>query len=113
MRDATAGVEPALAQALADELVTLTRVLADLAFDLAARPETLRHHMHSLQDIDRITQAQLGIADLLRSSAPTERRLEAVTLEALGASIGAALGRYRREGWPTEPEIDPGVDKAA
>ncbi|MCU6454297.1 hypothetical protein LPN01_09415 [Sphingomonas sp. A2-49] len=102
----TAGVEPALAHALADELVAITGWLADLAFDLAARPETLRHHMHSLQDIDRITQAQIAIADLLRSPAPTDRRLEVVTLEALSASIRSALGRYRREGWPTEPEID-------
>lgn len=102
----TGGVEPALAHALADELVAITGLLADLAYDLAARPETLRHHMHSLQDIDRITQSQLAIADLLRSSQTTERRLEVVTLEALGASIAGALGRYRREGLPTEPDID-------
>ncbi len=99
-------VEPAFAHALADELVGLTTLLADLAFDLAGNPATLRHHMHSLQGVDRITQAQLAIADMLRSSAPVDQRVEAVTLEELGASVRESLGRYRREGIPTEPSVD-------
>ena len=100
------GVEPALAHALADELVGLTGLLADLAFDLAGNPETLRHHMHSLQAVDRITQAQLAVADLLRSAAPMEQRLAAVTLEELGASVRDAVARYRRDGVPTETIVD-------
>lgn len=101
-----AGVEPALAHALADALVALTAQLADLAFDLASRPDTLRHHMHSLQAVDRITQAQIAIADLLRSSAPIERRLTAVTLEDLAATLAESLDRYRSEGLPLDEEID-------
>ncbi|MCP3735579.1 hypothetical protein M9979_11920 [Sphingomonas sp. RP10(2022)] len=100
------GLEPALAHALADELVGITGLLADLAFDLAGNPDTLRHHMHSLQEIDRITQAQLAVADLLRSAAPVEQRLAAVTLENLGASLRVAVDRYRREGVPLEPGDD-------
>jgi hypothetical protein len=99
------GVEPALAHALADELAGLTTVLADLAYDLAANSETLRQHMHSLQAIDRITQAQLAMADVLRSSAPAEERVAAVTLEALGTSLLASLQRYRRQGVPGEFDI--------
>lgn len=99
-------LEPAFAHALADELVGLTTLLADLAFDLAADPDTLRRHMHSLQGVDRITQVQLSIADMLRSSAPVDARVEAVTLEELGASVRESLGRYRREGIPIEPSVD-------
>ncbi|MGQ7500626.1 hypothetical protein ACTGXZ_11290, partial [Streptococcus suis] len=50
------GIEPALAFALADGMVELTRMLSDLAFDLASDPATLRRHMHGLQAVDRITQ---------------------------------------------------------
>jgi len=100
------GVEPALAHALADELVELTSLLADLAFDLAADPDTLRRHMHSLQDVDRITQVQLAIADVLRSHAPVEKRLQAVTLDDLGDRVRRSLDRYRRDGVPEEPDID-------
>lgn len=100
------GVEPALAHALADELVGLTGLLADLAFDLAGNPDTLRQHMHSLQAVDRITQAQLAVADLLRSTAPAEQRVATVTLEDLGARIRQNLARYRCEGLPTDPLDD-------
>jgi len=103
--DGGAGVEPALAHALADALVALTAQLADLAFDLASRPDTLRHHMHSLQSVDRITQAQIAIADLLRSSAPIEHRLTAVTLEDLAANLTESLDHYRSEGLPLDDEI--------
>ncbi|MGP7795779.1 hypothetical protein [Sphingomonas sp. CLY1604] len=104
--DGACAVEPALAHALADELVGLTGLLADLAFDLAGNPDTLRHHMHSLQGVDRITQAQLAIAELLRASTPVERRLEAVTLEELGANLRESFDRYRRDGVPIGPDID-------
>lgn len=100
------GLDPALAHALADELVALTSHLADLAYDLAGNADTLRHHMHSLQAIDRITQAQLAIADMLRATGNIDDRLKAVTLEDLGASVRDALDRYRRDGVPVEPDID-------
>ena len=100
----TPGCDPALAHALADELVGLTGLLADLAFDLAGNPETLRHHMHSLQAVDRITQAQLAVADLLRSGAPVDQRIAAVTLEELAGSIRQSVARYRSEGVPIDPE---------
>jgi hypothetical protein len=96
----TRGVEPALAHALADELTGLTGVLADLAYDLAANAETLRQHMHSLQAIDRITQAQLAMADVLRAAASSEERIAAVTLEELASGLLASLQRYRHEGVP-------------
>lgn len=99
-RPVVSGLEPATAHALADELVGLTALLANLAYDLARNPDTLRHHMHSLQSVDRITQAQLAIADLLRSSAPIEDALRSVTLEDLGVSVRAAVDRYRRDGTP-------------
>lgn len=92
------GLEPALAHALADELIGLTGLLADLAFDLAGNPDTLRHHMHSLQGIDRITQAQIAIADVLRAPGLPDRALAAVTLEELAASIAERRDRYRRDG---------------
>ncbi|MBB3879036.1 hypothetical protein [Sphingomonas pseudosanguinis] len=72
-----------LAHALADELVELTRSLADLAYDLGSDSDTLRRHMVSIQSVDRITQAQLAIADILRSDAPVAARIDGVTLETL------------------------------
>ncbi len=89
------GLEPALAYALADELVALTTLLADLAYDLASNPDTLRHHMQSLQDVDRITQTQLAIADLLRSPVSADHSLDTTTLEGLADSIRTAMDRYR------------------
>lgn len=83
------GVEPALARALADELVALTGSLSELAYDLGSDAETLRRHMASLQAIDRITQTQLAIADILRSDDPAAARIDAVTLESLAASLRA------------------------
>ncbi|MGE7206018.1 hypothetical protein ACQKJZ_10115 [Sphingomonas sp. NPDC019816] len=72
-----------LAHALADELVELTRSLAELAYDLGSDSDTLRRHMVSIQSVDRITQAQLAIADILRSDAPVAARIDGVTLETL------------------------------
>lgn len=89
------GVEPALAHALADGMVELTGLLSDLAYDLASDPDTLRRHMHSLQAIDRITQAQLAMADVLRSDASSEARLAAITLEGLSRDLAAKLDVYR------------------
>lgn len=87
------GVDRSLAHALADELVELTRSLADLAYDLGSDPDTLRRHMVSIQSIDRITQAQLAIADILRSEASVTARIDGVTLETLADRLRARVGR--------------------
>jgi hypothetical protein len=84
---ARGGVEAPLALALADALVALTASLSDLAYDLGSDAETLRRHMASLQEIDRITQGQLAIADVLRSTEPVGDRLAAVTLEELAGTL--------------------------
>lgn len=89
------GVEPALAHALADGLVELTQVLSDLAFDLGSDADTLRRHMHSLQAVDRITQTQLAIADVLRSAATSEERIAGITLHSLSCDLAEKLQRYR------------------
>lgn len=88
------GCAPPLAEALADELVALTSVLSDLAYDLGSNAETLRRHMTSLQAIDRITQTQLAIADILRSTETPAERISAVTLESLAASLEAGYTRH-------------------
>lgn len=85
-------IDGTLAAVLAEELVALTGLLSDLAYDLGSNPDTLRAHMSSIQLVDAITQAQIAIADILRSDAPLDQRIAAVTLEALGQRIGE---RYR------------------
>jgi hypothetical protein len=59
--------DPRLAQALGEELLIASRMLADLAYELGSDPNTLRKHMTSLQHIDHITQIQLNIAHLLQN----------------------------------------------
>jgi hypothetical protein len=83
-----------LAAALADELVRASTMLADLAYDLGSDEVTLRRHLSSLQQIDRVTQMQLAIADLLRGHAEGEgdEALAAVTLEDMGQRLRLALG---------------------
>lgn len=102
-----AGIEPALAQALADELVALTSALSDLAYDLAADPDTLRRHMHSLQAVDRVTQTQLAIAELLRSTEPAEQALTAVTLDGMVVRLTEGLAHYRHA-MPASAPVWPG-----
>ncbi|MEG8038406.1 hypothetical protein QP166_03260 [Sphingomonas sp. LR60] len=77
----TAGVPRPLAQALAAELVLASSMLADLAYDLGSDDATLRRHMASLQRIDHITQIQLAIADLLRTSRGADSDIAQVTLQ--------------------------------
>lgn len=89
----TCSVEPALAQALAAELVSLTSLLADLANDLASSPETLRRHMDKLQLVDLITQTQLAIAGVLDGQGGSAQRLAGVTLEDLAKRLGEAVPR--------------------
>ncbi|APX64644.1 hypothetical protein NS355_15760 [Sphingomonas yabuuchiae] len=86
-------MEPALARALADELVELTRSLADLAYELGSDPDTLRRHMVSIQAVDRITQSQLAIADILRSDAPVAARIDGVTLETLADRLRTRMAK--------------------
>ena len=62
---------------------------------------TLRQHMHSLQSIDHITQAQLAVADILRSNLDPDARVDAVVLESLAANIRSSLDRYRQ----TRPDV--------
>lgn len=87
------GGERALAHALADELVELTRSLAELAYELGSDTDTLRRHMVSIQSVDRITQAQLAIADILRSDAPVASRIDGVTLETLAGRLRDRLAQ--------------------
>ena len=75
------GVPRPLAQALAAELVLASSMLADLAYDLGSDGATLRRHMASLQRIDHITQIQLAIADLLRTSNGAADDIGQVTLQ--------------------------------
>ena len=90
-----AGVEPALASALADELIAVTGLLSDLAFELGSDPETLRRHITGLQVIDLIAQKQVAIADVLRATTAVEGRLAAIPIEALATSLLDRVERYR------------------
>lgn len=90
--DEAGSPEQRLHRVLADELVRLTGTLSELAYDLGSNPDTLRSHMASLQDIDRLTQAHLAIADLLRSDDTLERRVAGITLESLAATLSRRLG---------------------
>lgn len=80
-----------LHHALADELVALTHILSNLAYDLGSNPTTLRAHMESLQAIDRLNQTQLAIADVLRSGETVDRRVRAITLEELSTRLSERL----------------------
>ncbi|MFK3888619.1 hypothetical protein [Sphingomonas sp. NPDC079357] len=87
----TAGVPRPLAQALAAELVLASSMLADLAYDLGSDGATLRRHMASLQRIDHITQIQLAIADLLRTSNGSDGDIAQVTLQDMADRLRAFL----------------------
>jgi len=89
------GVEPALARALADELDALGIIVSDLAEDLAGDPETVRRHMTSLQSVDRLSQTQRAIAELLRADGPLAERLAAVRLDSLSTALHARLLDYQ------------------
>jgi hypothetical protein len=77
-----------LHHALADELLNASRLLADLAYELGADPDTLRKHMTSLQAIDHITQIQLNVADLLRQHTPNPNT---ITLHDMAQRITLAI----------------------
>ncbi|WP_294296837.1 hypothetical protein [uncultured Sphingomonas sp.] len=85
-----------LPEALAEELVLASKVLADLAYDLGADEATLRRHMTSLQKIDQLTQAQLAIAGVLRRLDDPQAALGDITLESMARRIqrGMVEGVY-------------------
>lgn len=86
---------PALADALADELVALTAVLAAFAAELGADIEVVRRHMGALQAVDHISQVQLALADILRAHGSDRDRVAAVPLEALASRLHAAVLQAR------------------
>ena len=53
--------------ALAEELRIASRLLNDLAYELACDDAVIRKHVESLQNIDRVTQMQLSVASVLDS----------------------------------------------
>ncbi|MEH3105293.1 MAG: hypothetical protein PGN12_15510 [Sphingomonas phyllosphaerae] len=87
------GVPRPLAQALAAELVLASSMLADLAYDLGSDGATLRRHMASLQRIDHITQIQLAIADLLRTSNGAADDIGQVTLQDMADRLRAFVAQ--------------------
>ncbi|SFP72241.1 hypothetical protein SAMN04488241_10612 [Sphingomonas rubra] len=87
----TVAVDPALADALAEELVLASKLLADLAYDLGADEAVLRRHMASLQAIDQVTQTQLAVAAALRQLDRTGELLAGVTLEDMKTRLGRAM----------------------
>lgn len=86
-----APLAPALAQAIADELVTLTEMLAVLADDLGSDIEIVRRHIGALQAVDQISQVQLALADVLRAHGRDRDRVATVPLEALAERLRAAV----------------------
>jgi hypothetical protein len=79
----------ALGRALADELVLASQLLADLAYELGSDETTLRRHLSSLQKLDRVTQMQLAVAELLRGDVG----IDAITLEDMKQRIGVQIGQ--------------------
>lgn len=86
------GATGAFAHALADELVLASQLLADLAYDLGGDADTLRRHMTSIQAIDKITQMQLAIADLLRTGRCDAETLAALPLQDMVDRLIVAMG---------------------
>ncbi|WP_267419172.1 hypothetical protein [Sphingomonas sp. GC_Shp_1] len=86
----------AMAMALADELVAITAKLADMAYELGADPATLRRHMHTLQQVDEITQVQLIIADLLRTEDLGGCHLSRVGISDLAQRLQCSYEHYSR-----------------
>lgn len=88
---ALGGQGTGMADALAEELVLASRMLADLAFDLGSDDATLRRHMASLQKIDHVTQIQLAIADLLRHGSDDATCLDRLTLDDMADRMRRSL----------------------
>lgn len=106
MTTASIGRGLSLAEALAEELVLASKVLAELAYDLGTDETTLRRHMTSLQKIDQLTQAQLAIAGVLRRLDDPKAALGDITLE----SMSARLRRSMAEGpYPANTDYDVAI----
>ena len=52
-----------------------------------------RGNAAAAQDVDRITQSQLAIADILRSDAPASARIDGVTLETLADRLRTRMAK--------------------
>lgn len=78
-----------LQAALAEELRIASRLLNDLAYDLASDGAVIRTHMESLQKIDLVTQMQLSVASVLESGGAGEAQVF-VGLEDMAARLQAA-----------------------
>lgn len=85
-----AGMFGPLGQAIAVELMKASHLLDELTYDLGSDPDTLRKHMASLQQIDRVTQIQVAAANLLRSTGTIEQGIGEITLEDVQARLRAA-----------------------
>ena len=83
-----------LAEAMGEELLLASRMLADLAYELGSDATTLRKHMTGLQKIDHITQIQLAIVDLLRNRGADGDPLAGVTLAEMADRLRAAMDRH-------------------
>ena len=91
-----AGASP-LQIALAEELRIASRLLNDLAYELARDGAVIRTHMESLQKIDLVTQMQLSVASVLESGQTDERQVF-VGLEDMAARLRAASAPVPDEG---------------
>lgn len=83
-----------LAEALGEELLLASHMLADLAYELGSDETTLRKHMTGLQRIDHITQIQLAIVDLLRNQGKGGDPLAGVTLAEMADRLRSAMERH-------------------
>ena len=70
----TQGADP-LHIALAEELRIASRLLNDLAYELARDPAVIRAHMESLQKVALVTQIQLSVASVLESGQTDEEQV--------------------------------------
>lgn len=75
--------------ALAEELRIASRLLNDLAYELARDPAVIRAHMESLQKVDLVTQIQLSVASVLESGQTDEEQIF-VGLEDMAERLRAA-----------------------
>lgn len=86
-----------LQAALAEELRIASRLLNDLAYDLARDSAVIRTHMESLQKIDLVTQIQLSVASVLDSGQTDETQVF-VGLEDMAERLRAACAPKPAEG---------------
>ena len=61
--------------ALAEELRIASRLLNDLAYELARDPAVIRPHMASLPKVDLVQQIPLSVASVLQSGQTDEEQI--------------------------------------